>query len=52
MRLVWLLIGVLITVGIFILFPGIFQTLVSWVESVYHWVVSFVQSNNSTNLTA
>jgi hypothetical protein len=43
MRLGWLIIGVLITVGLFIFYPGLFLTLVSWVQRMLNWVIGFAK---------
>jgi hypothetical protein len=51
MRIVWIVIGVLIAVGVSLLYPGVFQTIVSWVVSAYHWVVNLIASQNATNMT-
>jgi len=43
MRLGWLIIGVLITVGLFLFYPGLFHTLVSWVQRLLDLVIGFVK---------
>ena len=51
MKIGWVIIGILITVGLFLFFPNLFYTLVSWVQSLFHFILSFVQSHNTTNIT-
>lgn len=51
MKVIWILIGVLIGVGLFLFYPGLFNTLVSWVQSAFNWVMGLVGSQNTTNLT-
>jgi hypothetical protein len=51
MRLGWLIIGVLLTVGLFLFYPGLFNTLVSLIQSGFNWVMGFIGSQNTTNLT-
>lgn len=51
MKLGWLIVGVLITVGLFLFYPGLFNMLVSWVQSAFNWVMGFVGSQSTTNLT-
>jgi len=51
MKVIWILIGVLISVGLFLFYPGLFNMLVSWVQSGLNWVMGFVDSQNTTNLT-
>jgi hypothetical protein len=52
MRIGWLIIGVLITVGLFIVYPNIFYMIVSWVQSAFHWVMGFVGSQGVTNTSS
>lgn len=51
MRFLWLVIGVLIAVGLFIFYPGLFHTLVSWVQQAVHWIQGLVGSHTGTNVT-
>lgn len=51
MRIGWIVIGVLITVGLFLFYPGIFDTLVRYVQSGIEYVSSWIASSNATNLT-
>jgi hypothetical protein len=51
MRIVWIVMGVLVAVGVFLVYPSVFQTIVSWVVSAYHWAVDFISSQNATNVT-
>lgn len=50
MKIGWVIIGILIAVGIFILFPGVFHTMVSWVQSLIRLIVSWIP-HNATNIT-
>lgn len=51
MKVGWVIIGILITVGLFIFFPNLFHALVSFIQSLIHSILSFLQSHNTTNIT-
>ncbi len=49
--IIWVVIGVIITVAIFILYPNAFNTLVNLLKGVWDIVTSWVGSQNVTNLS-
>jgi hypothetical protein len=40
MRIIWIIVGIFIAIGLFLLLPGVFHTLVSWVQSAFHSLIS------------
>jgi hypothetical protein len=51
MKLGWMILGGLIIIAIFIFFPGLFQSLVSFVQKIFDMILSAFQSTHNTNLT-
>ena len=43
MRILWLLIGIVVAVGLFLFFPGLFNTIVTLVQRLFDWIMGFAR---------
>lgn len=43
MRLLWLLIGVVVAVSVYLFFPDLFSTIVSLVQRLFDWIMGFAK---------
>jgi len=51
MRMVWLLIGILVAVGIFLFYPNAWNSLVSGVQWIFKTAGGWFNNQNVTNIT-
>jgi multisubunit Na+/H+ antiporter MnhB subunit len=49
--IIWMVVGVILAVALFLFFPNLFSFVVTMVKSFVDWVLSFIDTHNMTNLT-